>query len=59
MFPNDRGPGGLRGGTAKSPGRDGTAICSPSRAVKLQDGRPWAGWRALQNETCVFRRGGR
>ena len=35
-------------GTAKSPGQDGTAICSPS----------WAGRRALQGETCVFRVGG-
>jgi len=27
------GPAGPRGGTAKSPGRDGTAICSPSGAA--------------------------
>ena len=30
-----------------------------SRAVKVQDGCPWAGrWRALVCETCVFRVGG-
>jgi len=30
VFPTVRGPAGPSGGTAKSPGRDGTAICSPS-----------------------------
>ncbi|RPA91001.1 hypothetical protein L873DRAFT_1820112 [Choiromyces venosus 120613-1] len=44
-----RGP---TGGAAKSPGWDGMAICSPSGAVKVKDGRPWAGRRALQGETC-------
>ena len=40
------------GGTAKSPGRDGTASCSPSRPPSRQDGRLWVGRRALQGETC-------
>ena len=46
------GPAGPRGGTAKSPGRDGTASCSPSRPPQGQDGRLWVGRRALQGETC-------
>jgi len=29
-------------------------ICSPSRAVKVQDGRPWAGRWALQGGTEAF-----
>ena len=40
---------GVRG-TAKSPGPDGTAIHSPSGAPEGQDGRHWAGRRALQGE---------
>ena len=52
------GPAGPSAGTTKSPGRDGTATCCPSWAFKVQDGRPWAGLRALQSETCVFRIGG-
>ena len=46
------GPAGPRRGTAKSPGRDGTASCSPSRPPSEQDGRLWVGRRALQGETC-------
>ena len=36
-----RGGVGLRGQTAKSPGRDRMAICSASRAAKAQDGSPY------------------
>ena len=32
--------------TAKSPGRDETAICSLSTVVNVRDGHPWAGWQA-------------
>ena len=45
------GPAGPRGGTAKSPGRDGTASCSPSPPPQGQDGRLWVGRRALQGKT--------
>jgi len=38
-------------------GREGTDICSQSRAVKVQDGRIWGGLWALRGETCVFRVG--
>ena len=35
------------------------AICSPSSAVKLWDGNPWTGQRALQGETRVLMVGGK
>jgi len=39
VFAAVRGPVGPGGGTAKSPGRDGTAKCSPSSSLNFQDGR--------------------
>jgi len=54
VFPAVQGPGRAPRWTAKSRGRDGTVTRSPSWAVKVQDGRPWTGQRALQDEKCVL-----
>jgi len=50
-------PGAWQGpaGAAKSPGRDGAATRSPSGALNVRDGCPWAGQRALQGEKWMFR----
>jgi len=49
-------PGAWQGpaGAAKSPGRDGAATRSPSGALNVRDGCPWAGQRALQGETIHY-----
>ena len=44
-------PVGPGGGTAKTPGRDGTAKCSPSSSLNPQDGRHWQGRQAPRSET--------
>ena len=44
-------PVGPDGGTAKSPGPDGTAKCGPHPSWKPQDGRLCGGRRALQGKT--------
>jgi len=44
---------GPDGGTAKSPGPDGTAKCGPHPSWKPQDGRLCGGRRALQGKTFL------
>jgi len=46
-------PVGPDGGTAKSPGPDGTAGCGPHPSWKPQDGRLCGGRRALQGKTFL------
>jgi len=46
-------PVGPDGGTAKSPGPDGTAKCGPHPSWKPQDGRLCGGRRALQGKTFL------